>query len=404
MTAGERSPSLFAVVCLGVISHTAFSMSRMTVSLAAIRLDAPTYMVGVLLSLYSLLPMLLSVSSGRWIDRIGTRAPMLWSAIALAIGFALPAFLQDLASLYANSVLVGTAFMLFHMSIQKLTGELAGGPARLRNFSLLAVGYSISAFVGPILAGFLIDHAGAGASFGVSFAAASVLIVLAYVLLKWRWTFSGRSIVPPGTAPARGRVLDLMREPVLRRLYVSVVMTSMAWDMLLFMFPIQGSKIGLSASQIGIVLGAFSAATFVVRMAMPLIARRFTEWQLIGGVQAVASVVYLVFPLVTSHWGLIALSFTLGLGLGVGQPTVMALLHRVSPPGRVGEAVGLRMTLINGTQTVLPTAFGSAGSALSSVLTGSLTFAPIFWGVALLVGAGSVFTLRTREPVAREPR
>ena len=101
---------------------------------------------------------------------------------------------------------------------------------------------------------------------------------------------------------------------------------------------------------------------------------------------------------------LIALSFTLGLGLGVGQPTVMALLHRVSPPGRVGEAVGLRMTLINGTQTVLPTAFGSAGSALSSVLTGSLTVAPIFWGVALLVGAGSVFTLRTREPVAREPR
>jgi MFS family permease len=35
-------------------------------------------MVGLLLSLYALLPMLLSVSAfGRWIDRVGTRLPML---------------------------------------------------------------------------------------------------------------------------------------------------------------------------------------------------------------------------------------------------------------------------------------------------------------------------------------
>jgi len=132
-------------------------------------------------------------------------------------------------------------------------------------------------------------------------------------------------------------------------MYVAVVLISSAWDVLMFLVPIQGSKIGLSASEIGMVLGAFSAATFVVRVAMPLFIGRVTEWQMIGIVQAVAALVYLVFPLVGSHYGLIALAFVLGLGLGVGQPAVMSLLHRVAPPGRVGEAVGLRMTMINGT-------------------------------------------------------
>ena len=39
---------------------------------------------------------------------------------------------------------------------------------------------------------------------------------------------------------------------------------------------------------------------------------------------------------------LMALSFLLGLGLGCAQPIIMSLLYEASPPGRQGEAVGLR--------------------------------------------------------------
>jgi hypothetical protein len=38
--------------------------------------------------------------------------------------------------------------------------------------------------------------------------------------------------------------------------------------------PIYGERIGLSASEIGLVLSSFAAATFVVRLAMGTIARR----------------------------------------------------------------------------------------------------------------------------------
>lgn len=366
----------------------------MTSSLAAIQLKAPTYVVGLLLSLYALLPMLLSVTIGRWIDRVGTRLPMLLGSGLVAIGFATPAIWLSLEALYVNSVCVGLGFIGFHMCIQKLTGELADGPERMRNFGMLSVGYSISGFSGPIVAGFMIDHAGAGSSFGASFGASTVLVAAAFALLKWHWRFDGRSAPVGQAAPVQGNVLELLRTPRLRRLYVAVVMVSSAWDVLMFLVPIHGSKIGLSASEIGTVLGAFAAATFVVRMALPLIVSRLTEWQMIGIVHVVAALVYTVFPLVTSHIGLMVLAAVLGLGLGVGQPAIMSLLHHESPPGRVGEAVGLRMTLINTTQTVLPTAFGSAGSVLSLFFTGSLTFAPLFWGVALMLGVGTVNALR----------
>ena len=397
MRGGSGAPSLFAVVCLAVISHTAFTASRMTVSLAAIKLMAPTYVVGLLLSLYALLPMLLSVTLGRWIDRVGTRVPMLLGASTLGVAFVIPAIWTAMPALYANSVLGGVGFLLFHMSVQKLTGELADGPDRMRNFGVLAVGFSISGFCGPISAGYLIDHAGPGASFGGSFALSTLLIAAAFALLKWHWRFDGRTMVGAGARPPNSRVFDLLRTPELRRMYLAVVMISSAWDVLMFLVPVQGSKIGLSASEIGFVLGAFSAATFVVRVAMPLFIGRITEWQMIGVVQVVAALVYLVFPLVGSHYGLVALAFVLGLGLGIGQPAVMSLLHRVVPPGRVGEAVGLRMTMINGTQAVLPTLFGSLGSLMSTFLSGALTFAPLFWGVALMVGAGGISSLRHRS-------
>ncbi|HWS74881.1 MAG TPA: MFS transporter [Quisquiliibacterium sp.] len=376
-----------------MLGHAAFTASRLTGSLAAIRLDAPTVVVGLLLSLYSVAPMLLSISMGRWIDRTGTRMPMLIGAVTMGLGLLAPALLLSVPALCVNSVLVGLGFIVFHMCIQKMTGELAEGAERVRNFGLLAVALSISGFSGPIVAGFIIDHAGEGASFAAAFGVSSLMVGAALVLLKWRWRFDARPVsVTPGAVG--GRTLDLLRTPLMRRIFIAVTLLAAAWDVHMFLVPIQGSRIGLSASQIGMVLGAFSAATFVVRLAMPVFARRLSEWQMVGGAQAIAALVYFTFPMVGSHYGLMGLAFVLGLGIGLGHPAVMAMVQGATPPGRTGEAVGLRMMVANASQTFLPLLFGSAGSVLSTFLSGSMTFAPLFWGVAILLGLGGISALR----------
>jgi hypothetical protein len=60
---------------------------------------------------------------------------------------------------------------------------------------------------------------------------------------------------------------------------------------------------------------------------------------------------------------------------------IMAALYAASPPGRQGEVVGIRTTVVNASQTFTPLAFGAAGTALG--------IAPIIWTMAGLLLAGS---------------
>jgi MFS family permease len=82
----------------------------------------------------------------------------------------------------------------------------------------------------------------------------------------------------------------------------------------------------------------------------------------------------------------------LGLGLGSAQPVIMSLLYAASPPGRQGEAVGLRTSLLNGSHTLIPLASGAASTALG--------MAPVFWALAASLLAGAWFA---RQQVKSRP-
>jgi len=46
----------------------------------------------------------------------------------------------------------------------------------------------------------------------------------------------------------------------------------------------------------------------------------------------------------------------------MSQPMVMSLLHNTTPAGRVGEAIGVRMSLVNMSQIAMPLLFGALGT------------------------------------------
>jgi MFS family permease len=99
-----------------------------------------------------------------------------------------------------------------------------------------------------------------------------------------------------------------------------------------------------------------------------------------------AGVVYCLFPFAQGAPTLGVLSFLLGLGLGSGQPMVMSLLHLHAPAGRVGEAVGVRMSLVQSSSVAVPLLFGAVGS--------SLGLAPVFWSVGVCLAASGYLTRR----------
>ena len=276
----------------------------------------------------------------------------------------------------AAARLVGSGFLLSQLVSQKLVGDADDDPIRRRrNFGVLAIGYSVSGMLGPSAAGFLYDLIGAAGTFLVL--ALMPLIVLA-VLLRRRGALPG----PTALIPVRRRFFELLTMPGLRRLYLSVALTSSAWDVHQFVVPIYGRSIGLSASDIGLILGAFGTATLIIRVVMPLMLARLSEWAAIWTAQVVALAVFVAYPFFDEFHALTALSFVLGLGLGLGQPMALSLLHSLTPPGRVGEAVGLRLMIINGTQTILPSGFGALG--------GLLGVASLFWTVGAVIAVGLI--------------
>jgi predicted MFS family arabinose efflux permease len=263
--------------------------------------------------------------------------------------------------------------MVAHVAVNNAIGHIAGASGRTRAFGLMAVGFSLSALAGPMLAGAAIDVVG----YRWAFATLSLLPVLAALLLR-------KAPAMPRTegAPAdRSRaVTDLLRLPPLRAVLLVSALISAGWDLFTFLVPLHGARSGLSATAIGLVAGGFGVGSAAVRMALPWIARRVPEWKLLGAALVLAGVGYFLFPFCVTLGTMLPLALVLGMVLGCGQPVVMSLLHVTAPPQRTGEAVGLRAAITSLGQTVLPLAFGGFGAALGML--------PLFWAAAALLGLG----------------
>ncbi|MBK8322701.1 MAG: MFS transporter [Betaproteobacteria bacterium] len=372
---------LAVLIALTVCAHTAFNGSRVTVSLFALNLGATPLTVGAIVSLYSLLPMFLSVYSGRMIDRVGTALPMRVATVALVAGVGLPALWPGLASLYVAATVIGLAFMVFHIGVQNAVGAMSPPGERAVNYSWLALGFSISGFIGPTLSGVVIDGAGHRWTFAMLAAIGLVpLVAIAFLHPK----------LPRGESEAehRGGLKQLLAKPELRRVFLVTGVLAMAWDLFVFVMPIYGTSIGLSASTIGAVLGSFAAATFAIRLALPWLARRLSEWQLITSTLFIACAAYLLFPMVRTVPFIASMAFLLGLGLGASQPSLISLIQHSTPEGRLGEALGVRTMVLNVSHTLLPLFFGGIGTALG--------MGPVFWSMAACLGAGGLFANRRR--------
>jgi MFS family permease len=131
---------------------------------------------------------------------------------------------------------------------------------------------------------------------------------------------------------------------------------------------------------IGIIIGMQAAASFVVRLWMPWLAKRHGEERVLLWSLALAGATYFLFPAFEHPVILAAISFLLGLALGCGQPLSIILTYNYSPPGHAGEALGMRLSVNKFTQIAVPLVFGTLGSAFGVY--------PIFWanGIFLLVG------------------
>ncbi len=365
-------------VCL----HACMAGMRMAAPLLALREGYSEAAIGFLLALFALSQVFLSLPAGRWIDRAGLRRPIAWCVVACCAGATCAVIWPVYPVLCVSALTTGGATGVSIIALQRHVGRVVSGATALRQvFSWLSIGPAISNFIGPFASGLLIDHAGFRAAF-------LLLAVLPLVCWWWVRTTPEQPLTAAIASAQRKGAFDLLRLPGFRRLLLVNWVLASCWDVHTFVVPVLGHERGFSASEIGTVLGAFAVAAAAVRLLLPQLAERLREHVVITSAMAFTAVMFGVYPLMSSPLGMGVCSVLLGLALGCVQPMVMSTLHQITPHARHGEAVGLRLMVINASSVAMPVLFGAAGAVLG--------VQAVFWCVGAVVGASSPLALALR--------
>ena len=363
-------PLMVSQVCI----HAAMAGARLAVPLTTLQIGGSPLEVGILLSLFSGVAALLALPAGRFVDRHSLRVPVQWAAVMASAGAACVVIVPNVITLGLAAIGTGFATTLGLVAIQRCAGRRAHTPdERKAVFSWMAIAPAISNFVGPVVAGFVLDHGGLRVCFAVL--CIMPLASLAFIRLV------PDEPAPPAREGAKTTAWQLLADPNVRRLLFVNWLLSMSWDVHTFVVPVFGHAQALSASAIGLVLGAFALSVTGVRVLIPFVASRMDERRVLVVCMVFTALVFAAYPFAKGAWQMGALSLCLGLALGCVQPMILSALHMLTPDHRHGEALGLRMQVMSASGAVMPMIFGSLGAAAG--------VAAVFWLAGGGVAAGS---------------
>lgn len=362
-----------------ILVHTCMTGSRLVVPLIALQAGHTKGAIGLILGQFALSQVVFALPAGRYADAHGIRRPMIAAVVLGSSGALLAAALPSYPMLLLCAFATGSATMLSMVPLQQRAGRLARDAAQVKYvYSWMTAGPALANSLGPLAAGLLIDAVG----FRPAFAVLAVLPLMSWLVVR-RLAAEPHVPVPKPPATEGQRSFDLLLAPGVRRLLLVNWVIVTCWEVHSFVLPMLGHERGVSASAIGGILSGFAMAAAVARFALPLVTRHVRDHVIVTGLLVAVALVCACYPFLHSAWAMSLVSVLLGMALGCGMPMIMALMMEITPPHRHGEALGLRLALMNGSNAVIPVVLGAASAVLG--------VASLFW----MASAGSAIATRT---------
>lgn len=382
---------VFSLIAVSMLAHITMGGGRISASLYVLQHGGSEALAGIAYSGYSLLPALLSLLMGRWVDAVGTRRVMRISQLIMVVGLLQAALWPSLLTVLMSAVICGFGFASYMLAANVAVSMMpvSHDGERVGMLGWLQMGNSVAAVGGPTIAGFVIDHGGFAAAY-----ATMALIVGASLLVSFCVDVPGASGRPRKEKESDSVVRLVFSNPRILRIYLLAMVLSMLHDGFSFMTPVLGHERGFSATSIGMIMSCFAVGTFAVRTALPWLSRRMPEWRMLSVTFALAAASFLCLPLAESAVLYASLCFMYGLSAGAAQPNILSLIYRAMPPGKAGEGAGLRSMMGNSVGLTAPSVYGAV-----AVLFGA---APVFIGVGC-VAAVACWQARLGERLSRDP-
>src|SRR5205809_1972791 len=227
------------------------SLIRVTTTYRAVELGLSVVWLGIITAAFAVLPIVLAVPVGRFIDR-GNDARTAWIGgglqVAACAGLAL---WQSLAALLFFTALLGMAHLMLVISQQVLCTRQGGRRAMERMLGNYMLANAVGQGVGPYIVGW----AGGEASipptqllFWIGLVAACFTCASALLLR------SGGTPMPQGTRPSPMPVREIMRLPGITMLLFVSLVTVAAQDLVVVYLPLLGAERGMAVDLVALLL------------------------------------------------------------------------------------------------------------------------------------------------------
>lgn len=292
--------------------------------------------LGLVQSSYAVAQFIAAPLWGKLSDRVGRRPVMLFTIAGTAASLAWLGFAESLAGLFAARMLAGG----FAANVSVATAYVADVTAedeRTRWMGMIGASFAVGFTLGPLIGGFLGSYS---YDLPMFFAAglAAVNLVVAFFVLKEPEAKAERE--SDETAP-RGR-FALLKEPIVRRLFLSYLLFSLAVTQLENMF--QYYMIDIFSWDVfevsWILFGMAVVMGGIQGGGMKRLAERYPERVLVTVGGAIMVVGFFFVPVPGSVAWLLLPLFLLAVGRGVSQPSLMALASFQADASDRGSVMG----------------------------------------------------------------
>ena len=378
-TSGSRWLPL--VLLNSLLIQAGIYVVRPIITYKSVELGADAALVGLIGAAFSIAPLLLAIQVGRFVDRGRSGLVIMLGSIILVVTTFSLLFIDSIALLMLAMPCLGMGHLLIMVGGQTMIANRSESPRYEKNFGLLTFYASAGHAIGPFVGGYLADSGKVNVNANAAFLFALALFVAAVI---GTIALSTQIENPRSKKPLeKAKVTQVLAIPTFKSAIFVASATTAVVDVVLIFLPLYGREIGLSVTDIGILLAIRSIFSLAVRLVLGQISTRLGLRRLLSWGSIVTMVSMVALGLTANFW-LIALIMAIsGFTMGVGQPATMAWVSRISSQDSRGLAISIRLSANRLGQVSMP--------ALAGLVAGAST-AGVFYMLAALQAASIVAT------------
>lgn len=384
---------LWALLINVALAQASIYVMRPMITYRALENGATGYQIGLIASIYALVPLVVAVQMGRWVGRIG-EVPLLFagclSFIVLGISFA---FLNNIIAIAAATALAGIAHLSNVAASQAMVASRSPHDLQDQNFGYFSFSTSMGHTFGPMLGGIIAGSSGVLPRSSTSaFVFASILAFLALVpffLFK-----SVKEVRSQEERDAAGSIKarDVIKRPGIKPAIWTSLAVASTNDVLVVILPLIGTELGISPVVIGAILSIRSAAAMVSRFSLGKLTKRFGSSTVMNFSIGISAVFLFASVYATTALTLAIVMAIVGFLLGIGQPLTMSIVSKKTPIEERAMAISIRLFGNRLGQFLVPLGAGALAAPFGA--------GAVFVGLAALIasaGAVSIATLSDKE-------